>query len=224
MSDLGKYLPLSQRRSADESRVTSNWSRPLGTIVVQIADLLDEMPPERLAEPSMRPGWSIGDVARQLSWRLGTSPAVRARMLASVAFARRMTARRAALELGRESVHTADVATRLRAIAVSAMTAGARSSITDLSEAVVAAYDIVLATGVPLEIDPVASGAVAIARSLTAPLEIRAVLRDKTIVATDADWRIGHGPELPGSAAGIILFLFGRQGLPTGPSHSTPNS
>jgi hypothetical protein len=42
-----------------------------------------------------------------------------------------------------------------------------------------------------------------------------AVVRDRTLAPTDADWRIGRGPELPGSAAAIVLFLFGRAGFPS---------
>ena len=47
-----------------------------------------------------------------------------------------------------------------------------------------------------------------------APVEIRAVVTARTLVATDAAWRVGRGPKLPGTAAGIVLFLFGRGGPP----------
>ena len=69
-------------------------------------------------------------------------------------------------------------------------------------------------TGRHIAVDPLAGGAVAVARGLSAPVEIRAVVTARTLVATDAAWRVGRGPELPGTAAGIVLFLFGRGGPP----------
>ena len=69
--------------------------------------------------------------------------------------------------------------------------------------------------GDAVSVDPVASGAVALARSLSAPIAIRAVVTARTLLATDAAWQVGRGPELPGTAAGIVLFLFGRGAVPT---------
>jgi len=55
-----------------------------------------------------------------------------------------------------------------------------------------------------------ASGAVALRRALEAPTEIKAVIRGCTLAATDADWSFGHGPVLQGTAAELLLFLYGR--------------
>ena len=89
-----------------------------------------------------------------------------------------------------------------------------RRGVGDLSVAVVGGYDLAQTTGLPVPIDRVASGAVALARSLTAATPVRAVIRGRTLVATDAGWTVGHGPELAGTASSIVLFLWGRGGMP----------
>lgn len=210
MSDLGKFLPLSQRGYDDESQVSANWSKQLGGVLLQVAGALDELGTDRLAEPSMRPGLTIGDAVRELIDRLGTPRRERIRAAALASFYHR------ASRLGQPKpvLTDAELAPRVRELAVAAMTAGAHHRIGDLSIAVVTAFDISLATGTRVIIDPVASGAVSLARSLTAPLPIRAVVRGRTLVATDAGWRIGRGKDLPGTASAIVLFLFGRTGVP----------
>jgi hypothetical protein len=65
-----------------------------------------------------------------------------------------------------------------------------------------------------LVVDATTSGAVALARALSAPLPIRAVVRGRTLRATDAEWEFGAGPELAGSARELVLFLYGRAGVP----------
>ena len=85
-----------------------------------------------------------------------------------------------------------------------------RVRISDLGAALVAAYE----TDARLEVDGAVSGAVALARVLAAPLPIRAVVRGRTLKATDAGWELGTGPELAGTARELVLFLYGRAGLP----------
>jgi hypothetical protein len=63
-------------------------------------------------------------------------------------------------------------------------------------------------------VDPVTSGAVALARAAAAPLPVRAVIRGRTLKATDAGWEFGSGPELAGTARELVLFLYGRGPVP----------
>ena len=85
-----------------------------------------------------------------------------------------------------------------------------RVRVADLGAALVAAYEL----GPSLEVDATVSGAVALARVLAAPLPIRAVVRGRTLKATDAGWELGTGPELTGTARELVLFLYGRAGVP----------
>ncbi len=129
------------------------------------------------------------------------------------------TARR--FSRARETITNDELAHRLRTLALEALMPGAKRSIGALSAAVLAAYDIAVATNLHIELDPIATGSVALASVLSAPIGIRAVVRDRTLAPSDADWHIGHGPEINGTAASILLFLAGRTGFPTPESEPT---
>jgi hypothetical protein len=96
------------------------------------------------------------------------------------------------------------------AAAVARARARRRVRIGDLGAVLVAAYEV----SPRLEVDATVSGAVALARALAAPLPIRAVVRGRTLKATDAGWELGTGPELAGTARELVLFLYGRAGVP----------
>jgi len=98
--------------------------------------------------------------------------------------------------------------------AVGAVPPGGRVRIAALGAVLVEALELAELTGRPLTVDRVTSGAVALDRSLRAPHAIRAVIRDRTVRAIDADWEFGTGPVLAGTASAIVLFLAGRAGVP----------
>jgi len=98
--------------------------------------------------------------------------------------------------------------------AVAAVRPGRRVRVPALGAVLVEALDLAALTDSGLDVDPVTSGAVALDRSLRAPLAIRSVVRNRTIHATDAGWEFGRGPELAGTAAAIVRFLYGRAGVP----------
>jgi hypothetical protein len=100
--------------------------------------------------------------------------------------------------------------------AVAAVKPGRRVRVPALGAVLAEALDLAALAGARLDVDPVTSGAVALDRSLRAPLAIRAVVRHRTIRATDAGWEFGAGPELAGTAAAIVRFLYGRAGVPGG--------
>ena len=100
--------------------------------------------------------------------------------------------------------------------AAAAVTPGRRVRVQALGAVLVEAFELAALTGQRLSVDPITSGAVALDRSLRAPLAIRAVIKNRTLRATDADWSFGSGPELPGTAAALVLFLYGRTGVPGG--------
>lgn len=87
-----------------------------------------------------------------------------------------------------------------------------RRGIRALVDTLVDAY--VVAEGRPLDLDATTTGAVALSLLQRAPLERRAALRGRRIVATDAGWEIGAGRELRATAAQIVTFLAGRGPFP----------
>jgi hypothetical protein len=102
------------------------------------------------------------------------------------------------------------------AAAIAAVPPGRRVRVPTLGSVLVEALELSTLTGRRLTVDPITSGAVALDRSLRAPLAIRAVVKNRTLRATDADWQFGTGPEMPGTAAALVLFLYGRAGVPGG--------
>jgi hypothetical protein len=85
-----------------------------------------------------------------------------------------------------------------------------RVRVADLGTALAAGYEL----SDRLQVDGVVSGAVALERILRAPLPIRAVVRGRTLKASDAGWELGTGPPLTGTARELVLFLYGRAGVP----------
>ncbi|WP_188509053.1 hypothetical protein [Conyzicola nivalis] len=188
MSDVSRYLPLSQRPRRDESGVTGDWSERLAAVLTSLAALVDGLAPEARA--------GVHDDLARLVWRLRATRRERAT---------------AALSRRSPRALSDDLPALLRAVTTDS---ARRRPLGDLAAAVITALDVAEATGSPIDIDPVTLGAVAVARALNAPLPIRAVLRDVTLVAIDGDWFVGRGPESRSLGASIVLFLYGRTGLP----------
>jgi hypothetical protein len=188
VNDMSSYFPLSQRPKRDETDVTNNWARHRGTVLLDLAGLLDELSEPPIVEAPL----DLAGLVTELEWVSTTSRL--SRLLRRTPPATRSGA------LGE----------RVRALSTADLSSGARRSVADLGDAVVAAYRVASATGHPIAIDTVASGAVALARGLSGPVGARAVTSERTLVATDADWRVGRGPELPGTAEAIVLFLYGH--------------
>ena len=224
-AELAQYLPLSQRPRRDETAVTGNWAKHLGQALIQLADALGTITDAEWTSPSARPGFSVADVAGFVVWRTSTPRLVRARERASRALRDRRFPPATQLLIGRErgEAGRVSVESELRSLAVSALSGRSSRSVADLAVVVLACYDIGSVAGEPIVIDPVASGAVALARSLSAPVEIRAVLASTALVSSDGDWRVGKGQERSGTSSDIVLFLYGRAPLPPAlPSASTP--
>lgn len=217
MSDFARFLPLSQGPRGPEAKVTGNWSSEIAVILEQVADLLDGLTPEQWESPSMCDGWRIRDAAGHIVWRLGSSTG---RMIVTGGrawFGKRLNPMDAIGDLSIQAAEASyeDLVDRIREIADDKRIGRGRVRIGELTEAVVHAYDISHALGVDLQLEPRATGAVALARILMAPTPIRAVVRARTLTATDAGWQFGGGPVLSGTASTLIQFLFGRRARPT---------
>ena len=212
MADFAKYLPLSQRAVGDESGANSNWRGHLEATLTATADLLGGLTAEQLDMPSLCAGWRVRDVAGHIIWRVGSSNRKLLSTAARAYFGHFVDPNRAIDVVSRAVAEAtqAELVARIRQIAAVKAAGHGRHGITELTEVVVHGYDLAHPLGLTLPVAPAASGAVALRRSLIAPTGIKAVLRARTLVATDAGWRVGRGPELPGTAEALVLFLFGR--------------
>lgn len=196
-------------RSAGES-FTTDWAAFINRLLLQVAELLEQVGPERWDEPAIQEGWTIRDVAGLLLWRHGTPPAERVR-----AYSRRMISQPGAIM--REQARLAavdDLPGALRATVTTRAAAPRRGSLPSLSVAVLGAIEIATALSADLELDPLVTEAVGTARALAAPVAVRTVLRRATLRAVDHGWEVGRGPLTASTAAAVLLFLYGHTGPP----------
>jgi uncharacterized protein (TIGR03083 family) len=216
MADFARLLPLSLRSVGNESGVNSRWGGHVGATVVAVADLLAGLTPEQWEAQSLCAGWRARDVAGHLVWRLGSS---NRELIASAtgAYVGPFLRPGRAIDVVSRRAAEAEpdqLVARLLEIAATKTAGIGRGGIAELTEAVVHGLDVAHPLGLALPIHATAGGAVALRRSLIAPTEIKSVLRTRRLVATDAEWSVGHGAPLRGTAAELILFLFGRGPLP----------
>ena len=196
--------------------MNSRWAGHLGATTAAIADLADTLTPEQWEAPSLCTGWRVRDVAGHLVWRLGSSTPLLVGSAARAYLGHHLRPAKAIDDLSRAAARAepAELVSSLRLIAAAKTAGHGRTGITELTEAVVHGLDLTHPLGLTLPVHPMAGGAVALRRSLIAPTEIKAVLRTRTLVATDAEWQVGHGSELSGTTEELLLFLFGRGPLP----------
>lgn len=219
MADFARHLPLSLRSVGNESGVNARWSGHVGATVTGIADLLAGLGTEQWETQSLCGGWRVRDVAGHLVWRLGSSNRELIGSAARAYVGHHLRPGRAIDDVSRlaAAAPPEQLVASLREIAAAKTAGVGRGGITELTEAVVHGLDLAQPLGLTLPIHATAGGAVALRRSLIAPTEIKAVLRTRRLVATDAEWSVGHGEALRGTAAELILFLFGRGPLPAQP-------
>lgn len=208
MADFISHLPLSHGRSGDEPSAVGDWRPRTAAVLFGLADLLETLEPEQWLSPSLQPGatrageespTTVQQTVNHLVWRLDRTRLER--LLPSTA----------------PAVERELLVPRLRALADDQVAGRGSRRLGPLSDAVLHSYDIAEPLKVAAPVDAVASGAVALGRMLTAPTPIKAVLRGHSLVAVDDGWKLGSGPELRGTAASIVLWLYGRPIRPTVP-------
>ena len=226
MSDVARYLPLSQRPPVDESGVSGDWRPLIAEGLSLVTDMLETLSPEQWDRDSLCAGWRVRDVAGHLVWWLGSSlPAIVTGGLRTIVRDRVSPLRLTDVEARRAGdADPAAILRSLRAIAAARAAGTGRAGVGDLAEVVVHGYDIGRAVDYPLAFPARATGAVALARSLAAPMPVRAVVRHRSLRATDAGWTVGHGAEIAAPAEALLLFLYGRTGMPPrlSPGGTTP--
>ena len=175
--DFAKYLPLSQRRPADEVNVTGDRRAEIAAVVREAHRLI-------LSAPEGERDARARTFAANAGLAMPSPPA--------------------------------DSADALPASA-DAIESGDRRKIAELERVVEAALRLSDALGLNAEIAPLTYGAVAMYASTTAPFDRRAAISGHSVVAVDGDWRLGQGPELHGTAEGIVRFLTGLSDVPPRP-------
>lgn len=216
MSDVARHLPLSMRPPVDETGVSGDWRPLIAESLTLVADLLTTLPVDDWDRASLCDGWRVRDAAGHLVWWLGSSlPAIVAGGVRTVLRDRVSPLRLTDVEARRAGDADPDEIIRsLRSIAAARAAGTGRKRVGELAEVVIHGYDIGGALGHPLAFPARATGAVALARSLAAPVPVKAVVRHRSLRATDAGWTVGHGTEIAAPAEALLLFLYGRTGMP----------
>ena len=178
-----------------------------------LADLLDTLTPEQWAATSLCSEWRVRDVAAHLAMVPAGEPSVATMVRALV------TARGHLWSAGR------DVAVAYAGRAPAELVAGLRRDAASRSRPVFVVPDNILPdlvvhgqdVAVPLRLAravPAAAGRVALERIWTMgwPFHARRRLVGVRLVADDCEWSAGAGPEVHGTAAGLLLLMTGRRG------------
>lgn len=191
-------LPRSPQR---RGRGRPNWARRQGELLLSVAELLEALPPEATDRTGLREGVTVLDLAREL--------------LALLEPEREGRRRAAGSDLP-------ELTSRIRRAAVERLTTRPQVDARRLGASLAVAWELATAAGRPLTVDPAVSEAAARERLRRAPRPIRRALRGRRLVASDAGWELGRGTPLFGSAAAIVLYLYGRGRLPARATTPTP--
>jgi len=198
---------------SDQSNMTRSWGSEIASILVQTAGLLEDLPAEKWETASLCEGWSVRDVAGHILWRIGASTPRMLREGGGAYFGKHLNPMKAMddLSVAAGRAEPVEIVRQIRHIAATKLAGEGRTGVSELTEALVHSYDIAWPLDVRLAIEPRVSHAVASARvRMPLPLSMRAAVAARTLRAADADWQIGTGPVIEGSAEAIVLFLFGR--------------
>jgi uncharacterized protein (TIGR03083 family) len=188
-----------------------------------LVDTLEGLAPEQWQVPSLCSEWRVVDVAAHLAWApvLGVGAGAAATVRNGFSM-NRMIARSAVAwsERGRDAILA-----QLRDNARTGATPIGMPPVAALADAVVHGMDVRRPLGLPARVPVEALGPLA-EFSLGTPWPFNVVVGGSArrrvagvrLVATDADWTHGSGPEVLASAETLLLLLYGR---PVPPSELT---
>jgi uncharacterized protein (TIGR03083 family) len=190
---------------------------------------LEELTPEQWLVPSLCTQWRVVDVAAHLAWAPVTGATAGAAALVRNGFStNRMLAR---LAVGWSARGRSAILEQLRDNARTGARPFPMPPIAALADAVVHGLDVRRPLGLPREV-PTESLAPLAAFAFSTPWPLNAVVGGSArrrvagvrLVATDADWTHGTGPEVRASAEDLLLVLHGRAPRPedlSGPGAAT---
>ena len=209
MSEFADHLPLSQRGRFDESQVSGEWRPVTAQCLLRLVDLLETVELMAWEGHSLRAGWRVRDVVAELLWRCDSSSWELGIERFRAAFRDPLTPDPDIIRLA--AAPPSELIELLRGLSTRRANRVGRRGIGDLSDVVSRGYEIARSCGRDLDLPAVATGAVCLARILSAPLSIRAAISGRSLEATDAGWTVGRGIALPAPAEQHVLFLFGRR-------------
>ena len=174
-----------------------------------VADLLEDLDPPEWDRPSLCAGWRVRDVAGHLS----LVPTITTWDMVRAAPRGRFNPHRVNTLLARQfgDRPTRAIVARIREHAHERRTARVLDVRDSLFDVAVHSQDIAVPLGRTLEV-PVASARAGLDRvwEMGWPFRARKRLTGLRLSATDADWTVGDGPAVEGTALALLLLLTGR--------------
>ena len=174
-----------------------------------VADLLDGLAPAEWELPSLCAGWRVRDVAGHLS----LVPTVTTWELLRAAPRAGFDPNRINTRLARRYAErpTGAIVARVREHATARGTAKVLDGRDALFDVVVHSQDIAVPLGRSVDV-PVASARAGLDRvwEMGWPFRAKRRLSGLRLSATDADWTVGDGPAVEGTALALLLLLTGR--------------
>jgi uncharacterized protein (TIGR03083 family) len=180
------------------------------------ADLLDTLTPEEWRHPSLCAGWTVRDVAAHLTLQQLTMGWVAAEVLRHPTVLGSMNRMIRLFAIRRAANPTEELIRGIRAMIGSRRRNTGVSSLETLTDILVHGQDIAIPLGRTLEMPPAAAAAAA-ARTWSfggkgmARVFENLDFRGLRVVATDAEFSVGEGPEVRGPISAILLLLTGRK-------------
>jgi len=181
MSDLGRFLPLSNRPRGDESAVSTDRREQIADIVTAAAHVIGQ------SDPAHAPTFAVAFLATA---GLQKDAAPSGAPLAP-------------------TTDPAAPAEGTLATVAESVRAGRRRGARHLVRATRAYLVLARDADVAPQLDPAVTGAVALSASTTAPFARRAAIAGHTVQAVDHGWQFGRGPLLTGTGVQIVSFLLG---------------
>lgn len=204
----------SQPFSRPPAKLTGDWSAHIATTLDRLTCVLAGLDEQAWNAPSRCEQWRVRDVVGHILWRMGSNNGelLRSGLGATLtsAFNPNAAISKIAIELGEAPV--AELLSGLEALSADKTAGIGRTTVVELTEAVVHAYDITDALQLPLRLSPRSTSAVALSRLRIGGRNAK-IARQHSLRAIDAGWQIGNGPALDATAAEIIMHLFGRTQL-----------
>lgn len=178
-------------------------------------DTLEGLHPDQWHTRSLCSEWRVVDVAAHLAWAPVLGAGAGALALVRHGFSMNRTIARSAIgwsARGREAILD-----QLRDNARTGARPIGMPEVAALADAVVHGLDVRRPLGLPGEVPPEALAPLA-DFTLSTPWPMNAVVGGSSrrrvtgvrLVASDADWAYGDGPEVHGTAEALLLLLYGR--------------
>lgn len=177
-----------------------------------LADLLESLTPAQWEHPSLCPQWRVRDVAGHLAMTPAGDPSTGEMVRGLVRNRGDLWGMGRDVAVAWSARPPAEIVAVLRSMAASRRRPAVTTDANVLLDVIVHGQDIAVPLGLerPVPLEPGLASFDRIWR-MGWPFWARRRLRGVTLVATDADLRVGDGPEVRGSLAALLLLVSGRR-------------